>query len=230
MAIPGVRWPTPEPPRSAARPCRSCRFEASEPIPFPGANLIFSRRCGPFAGDSVGPLRAIPATATPRFERSTIGSAAASSERNRPGSRFLPHFVTFQGFSRRKISPRVATRLPSSARPALGHGGKRRVRPSRPRRSRIVPCARRCRCSSPRFECCRRSSAGSRGAKGETGRFQTLTLIRFSRKKIRQKIEPPEIDRAASRPCRKTLGKDRAPSRLALLIGPGDTQAARGAR
>jgi hypothetical protein len=33
--------------RSAARPCtRCCGFQASEPIPFPGADSIFSSRCG----------------------------------------------------------------------------------------------------------------------------------------------------------------------------------------
>ena len=37
--------------RSAARPrTRCCRFEASEPIPFPGADSIFSRRCGAISG------------------------------------------------------------------------------------------------------------------------------------------------------------------------------------
>jgi hypothetical protein len=36
---------------SAARPrTRSCRFEASEPIPFPGADSIFSSRCGAISG------------------------------------------------------------------------------------------------------------------------------------------------------------------------------------
>jgi hypothetical protein len=37
--------------RSGARPgTRSCRFEASEPIPFPGADSIFSSRCGAISG------------------------------------------------------------------------------------------------------------------------------------------------------------------------------------
>ena len=37
--------------RSAARPCtRCCGFEASETIPFPGADLIFSSRCGAISG------------------------------------------------------------------------------------------------------------------------------------------------------------------------------------
>jgi hypothetical protein len=35
------------PARSASRRCtRSCRFEGSEPLPFPGADSIFSSRCG----------------------------------------------------------------------------------------------------------------------------------------------------------------------------------------
>src|SRR5277367_5589527 len=37
--------------RSAARPCTtSCGFETSEPIPFPGAESIFSSRCGAISG------------------------------------------------------------------------------------------------------------------------------------------------------------------------------------
>src|SRR5271163_960508 len=41
LATPGGRA------RSAARPCtRCCGFEASETIPFPGADSIFSSRCG----------------------------------------------------------------------------------------------------------------------------------------------------------------------------------------
>src|SRR5277367_1157342 len=37
--------------RSAARPCTtSCGFETSEPIPFPGADSIFSSRCGAISG------------------------------------------------------------------------------------------------------------------------------------------------------------------------------------
>ncbi len=37
--------------RSAARPCtRCCGFQASEPIPFPGADSIFSSRCGAISG------------------------------------------------------------------------------------------------------------------------------------------------------------------------------------
>ena len=69
--------------RSAARPhTRSCGFEASETIPFPGADSIFSSRCGAISRRlrfAVTPSRAaIPATKTPRFQRSTIGSAVSS--------------------------------------------------------------------------------------------------------------------------------------------------------
>ena len=36
---------------SAARPCtRCCGFQASEVLPFPGADLIFSSRCGAISG------------------------------------------------------------------------------------------------------------------------------------------------------------------------------------
>ncbi len=69
--------------RSAARPCTtSCGYEASEPIPFPGADSIFSTRCGAISGRlryTVGHSRAaIPATETPRFKRSRIGSTISA--------------------------------------------------------------------------------------------------------------------------------------------------------
>ena len=64
---------------SAARPyTRSCRFEASEPLPFPGPDSIFSSRCGAISGRlrfAVSLSRRDP-TETPRFKRSTIGSGS----------------------------------------------------------------------------------------------------------------------------------------------------------
>src|SRR5271170_4942872 len=42
LAAPEPEWRT----VSRAPGTRSCRFEASEPIPFPGADSIFSSRCG----------------------------------------------------------------------------------------------------------------------------------------------------------------------------------------
>jgi hypothetical protein len=62
-------------PRSAARPLtKSCGFEVSEPIPFPGADSIFSSRCGAISGRLRFVVRsscaAIPATETPRFKGS----------------------------------------------------------------------------------------------------------------------------------------------------------------
>src|SRR5271163_2123637 len=66
-----------------------------------------------------------------------------AAERVRAISRFFSHFVLFQGFAGRKISHPVATPIPSSARPALGHGGNRRgLPPSRPRRALASPHAR----------------------------------------------------------------------------------------
>ena len=195
-----------------ARVPDSCRFEASRPYHFRARIKSFQGVGAPFAVDSVVPSAsraAISATATPRLERSTIGSAAASSETaaQEPTQIEIPSaFCDFSRLCKAENFPPVATRLPSSARPALGHGGKQCLRPSRPRRSlasshaRAVP-------SSPRSQCCRRSSAGSRGAKGETGRFQTLTLIRFSRKKIRQKSNRPKLAAPLPRPCRKTRRK-----------------------
>ena len=78
--------------RSAARPCTtSCGFEASDPIPFPGPDSIFSSRCGAISGrlrSAVSRSRAIPATATPRFKGSTIGSAVSVGTAERGRSRY----------------------------------------------------------------------------------------------------------------------------------------------
>jgi hypothetical protein len=69
--------------RPAARPCTiSCGFEPSGTIPFPGADSIFSSLCGAISGRLRFAVRssraAIPTTETPRFKRSTIGSAVSS--------------------------------------------------------------------------------------------------------------------------------------------------------
>jgi hypothetical protein len=54
-------------------------FEVSEPIPFSGADSIFSSGCGAISGRlrfaGRHSLAAIPATETLRFKRPTIGSA-----------------------------------------------------------------------------------------------------------------------------------------------------------
>jgi hypothetical protein len=138
--------------RSAARPCtRSCGFDASETIPFPGADSMFSSHCGAISGR----LRVCRQPLSPRSRRpkrlgsrSTIGSGSPPTrepsrerpareatrasrlpgvrrpmERPRAKSRFLCHFVSFQYFARRKISASVVTPIPSSARPAFGHPG-----------------------------------------------------------------------------------------------------------
>jgi hypothetical protein len=64
--------------RSAARPCtKSCGFDVSEPIPFPGRDSIFSGRCGAISGR----LRFAGSDETPRFKRSTIGSAISEARR-----------------------------------------------------------------------------------------------------------------------------------------------------
>jgi hypothetical protein len=78
--------------RSAARPrTRCCGFEASETIPFPGADSIFSSRCDAISGrlgSAVSRSRAIPATATPLFKGSTIGSAVSVGTAERGRSRY----------------------------------------------------------------------------------------------------------------------------------------------
>jgi hypothetical protein len=69
--------------RPVARPCtRSCGFESSGTIPFPGADSMFSSLCGAISGRLRFAVRssraAIPTTETLRFKRSTIGSAVSS--------------------------------------------------------------------------------------------------------------------------------------------------------
>ena len=64
----------------------SCGFEASEPIPFPGADLIFSSPCGAISGQA----------------RDRSGECRGA---RRPAARFFPRFLSFQSFERRKISP-----------------------------------------------------------------------------------------------------------------------------
>ena len=110
--------------RSAARRCtRSSGFDASEAIPFPGVDSIFSSRCGAISGRLHLPSasRRDPATESPRFKRSTIGSRSPPAreprqprrrtflfggrafrrpmERARAKSRFFRHIVSFQGFA-----------------------------------------------------------------------------------------------------------------------------------
>jgi hypothetical protein len=75
--------------RSAVRPSTtSCGFEASEPLPFPGPDSIFSSLCGAISRRIAVSLScAIPATEAPRFKRSTIGSAASAGTAERGQSR-----------------------------------------------------------------------------------------------------------------------------------------------
>jgi hypothetical protein len=129
-------------PRAAPRPrsrTRSCRFEASEPIPFSGAGSIFSRRCGAICGRLATRLSRL--SRRDLGDRTLFGSRDRRSarrqpsprrrRRNRPRSRFLPHFVTFQGLARRKISRPVATRPP-----------RRSAKPESDVSDRLVPDAR----------------------------------------------------------------------------------------
>ena len=69
----------------------SCGFEASEPIPFPGADSIFSSPCGAISGQA----------------RDRSGECRG---RGAPAARFFPRFLSFQSFERRKISPLVHRR------------------------------------------------------------------------------------------------------------------------
>ena len=78
--------------RSAARLwTTSCGFEASETLPFPGADSIFSSPCGAISGQA----------------RDRSGECGG---RGCPAARFFPRFLSFQCFARRKISPLVHRR------------------------------------------------------------------------------------------------------------------------
>ena len=118
----------------------------------------------------------------------------------RTGSRFLPHFVSFQGFAGRKISASISRPIASSVRPAFGQGRKRRLRSCRtPTLCRLAPCALTravAQGSSSRSERCRRGScAGSATRKVKRVDPKTLTRIRFIRKKKSTKIYATRIQR-----------------------------------
>jgi hypothetical protein len=89
---------------SAAHRCTtSCRFEASEAIPFPGADSIFSSRCGAISGRLRQPLA--PRSPRPKCLGSlrgpdSAGSAGVPARRGAPAAptpRFLPRFEEFKG-------------------------------------------------------------------------------------------------------------------------------------
>ncbi len=170
---------------SRARYTRYCGFEASETLPFPGADLIFSSRCGAISGRlrfAVRPSRAaIPASEARAFGRPV--------EPARAKSRFLPHFVSFQGFARRKISLSVAAPISCSARPARLRRERRCLPPSRaPTLFRLATCGRAravARSSSPRSERCRRfPCAVSATREVNRGRCKDPSTDWFSQKAI----------------------------------------------
>jgi hypothetical protein len=84
--------------RSAARPSTtSCGLEASEPLPFPGPDSIFSSHCGAISGRlrfAVSLSRAIPPTETSRFKKS-IGSAISAGTAERGRSRYRSFRLDF---------------------------------------------------------------------------------------------------------------------------------------
>jgi hypothetical protein len=116
----------------------------------------FQAVAAPFPGDSVlpsGPL-------APRPRRAKRRAFGRPVEPARAKSRFLPHFVGFQGFARRKISHPLATPISCSARSARLRRERRCLRPSRaPTLFRLATCGRAravARSSSPRSERCPR--------------------------------------------------------------------------
>jgi hypothetical protein len=83
----------------------SCRFEASEPIPFPGADSIFSSRCGAFSGRLRLPSAsrgARPAIEMPRFSPRAgfggIGRRSGAARRSSSAESEIPS--AFRGISR----------------------------------------------------------------------------------------------------------------------------------
>ena len=116
----------------------------------------FQAVAAPFPGDSVLPSSHLVA-ATPASEAASVRPARGTA---RAKSRFLPHFVSFQRFARRKISLSVATPISCSARPARLRRERRCLPPSRaPTLFRLATCGRAravARSSSPRSERCRR--------------------------------------------------------------------------
>ena len=197
---------------SAAHPCTtSCRFEASEPIPFPGADLIFSSRCGAISGRLRLPSAsraAKPATETPRFKRSTIGSAVFSGSRagsRTPRSRAAPParcaFLLGEGrfanpVERARAKSRFFPRFVSFqgfAGRKISASSRRRSLLPRDRRSATAGSdvspdalsarpmranARLARGSSPRSERCRRGSCAG-SATREVKRVDPKTLTRI---------------------------------------------------
>jgi hypothetical protein len=83
----------------------SCRFEASEPIPFPGADSIFSSRCGAISGRLRLPSAsrgARPAIEMPRFSPRAgfggIGRRSGAARRSSSAESEIPS--AFRGISR----------------------------------------------------------------------------------------------------------------------------------
>jgi len=95
--------------------------EASEPIPFPGADSIFSSRCGAISGRR----RFAVSDETPRFERSTIGSGSSPGRRRENKCRTTTQLwqeICRAAWELRNFPSRSSRRLqPVSASGATGH-------------------------------------------------------------------------------------------------------------
>jgi hypothetical protein len=146
-------------PGSAARPCtRYCGFEASEPIPFSGADSIFSSRCGAISGRPV--CRQATRAAIPASEARSIRPALGTGSRK---IEILSAFCEFSTFCNAENFPVATPPSCSSARGTRGRGRTRR----RLRSSRVLTLSRLSaraqahaivRGSSPRSVRCRRFS------------------------------------------------------------------------
>jgi hypothetical protein len=134
MAIPWeLRWPTPRaaPGQPRARVPDLVGSRLPSPYHFGARIQSFQGVAAPFAGDSVGPLA--PRSRPPRRLGSRDRRSARRQppprrrRRNRPRPRFLPHFVTFQGFATRKISPPLqrGSHLPRDRRSAMAENNAR---------------------------------------------------------------------------------------------------------
>ena len=117
----------------SARPCTiSCRFEASEPIPFPGADSIFSSRCGAISGRLRFAARRAPGAAPARRRRHGRPRATRSCAGSGGGART----AWFPGLGRARLPGRVCAGPARSTRP--------RPRGSRAATGRRIPRQRAC--------------------------------------------------------------------------------------
>jgi hypothetical protein len=111
--------------RSAARPyTRSCGFEASETIPFPGPDSIFSSRCGAISGQLRPPLAMQPVS-----ERGAVlpSGGGLRHARSRNGDRVRPSARSSWGWDEAAPRPWFGRREGRAERAVLERKGMGRL-------------------------------------------------------------------------------------------------------